>query len=321
MTTKMIQITVFALLLVVSGAASADEGPRRNSVVTEGADAKDKTANMAPVIKTVQLANEVDLQYVEHGDSTGVAVILLHGVTDSWHSYELVLPHLPKSIRAFALSQRGHGDSERPLTGYHPHDFAADVAAFMEALNIERAVIVGHSMGSYVAQCFAMNYPERTSGLVLVGSFKTLKGDQGIQEFWETGIAPLQDPIAPEFAREFQKSTLALPVPPEFLDTVVQESLKVPARVWHAAFKGLMESDLSGDLDKIKAPTLIVWGDKDAYFLRDQQDALAAGISGSKLVIYSGVGHGVHWEAPKRFADDLLSFIESFAKPEYGALR
>lgn len=271
--------------------------------------------------KSIQLPNRLKLEYVEQGDPSGVPVLLLHGYTDSWHSYELVLPYLPKSIRAFALSQRGHGDSERPATGYHPRDFAADVVAFMDALELKRAVIVGHSMGSYVAQCFAMNYPERTLGLVLVGSFTTLQGDKGIQEFWDTAVSKLEDPIDPNFALEFQKSTLALPVPQAFLDTVVKESLKAPARVWQAAFKGLMESDLSGELGKITAPTLIVWGDKDAYFLRDQQDALAAGISGAKLVIYSGVGHGVHWEVPGRFATDLQSFTENLVKPEYGALR
>jgi alpha-beta hydrolase superfamily lysophospholipase len=58
--------------------------------------------------------------------AAGVPVILLHGITDSWRSFEPVLPHLPASIRAFALSQRGHGDSERPAAGYHPRDFAAD---------------------------------------------------------------------------------------------------------------------------------------------------------------------------------------------------
>lgn len=321
MTTKMIQIVAVALLFLVSSAALAYDGPRSNSAGTGVAVSADGTANMTPVIRTIALATEVELEYVEQGNPSGVPVIFLHGITDSWHSYELVLPLLPKSIHAFALSQRGHGDSQRPVAGYHPQGFAADIAAFMDALKIKRAVIVGHSMGSYIAQCFAMNHPERMLGLVLVGSFKTLKGDRGIQEFWDTAVSQLVDPIDPNFALEFQKSTLALPVPPTFLDTVVHESLKVPARVWQAAFKGLMESDLSGDLDKIKAPTLIVWGDKDAYFLRDQQDALAAGISSSKLVIYPGVGHGVHWEAPKRFADDLLSFIESRTKPEYGALR
>ncbi len=268
----------------------------------------------APVVKSIQLPNRLKLEYVEHGDRAGIPVILLHGYTDSWHSYELVLPHLPKSMRAFAISQRGHGDSERPAAGYHPRDFAADVAAFMDAFKLQRAVIVGHSMGSYIAQCFAMNYPERTLGVVLVGSFTTLQNDKGIQEFWSMGVSKLEDPVDPNFALEFQKSTLALPVPQRYLDTVVQESLKLPAHIWKAVFKGLMDADLSNELGKIKSPSLIIWGDKDAYFLRDQQDALAAGIANSKLVIYSGVGHSVHWEAPKRFADDLVTFVETLAR-------
>ncbi len=264
--------------------------------------------------KFIQLPNRPKLEYIEHGDHDGVPVILLHGITDSWRSYELVLPHLPKSLRAFAISQRGHGESERPQSGYHPRDFADDVAAFMDALDLQRAVIAGHSMGSYVAQCFAMNYPERISGLVLAGSFMTLRGDKGLQEFWDTGLSKLEDPVDPNFALEFQKSTLALPIPENYLDTVVKESLKLPARVWKAAFKDLMAADLSAELGKIKAPTLIIWGDKDAYFLREQQDALAAGIANAKLVIYSGAGHALHWEAPQRFANDLVEFVQTLER-------
>lgn len=62
-------------------------------------------------VKTIELPNRVKLQYVEQGDSSGVPVILLHGITDSWRSFEPVLPHLSASVRAFAVSQRGHGDS------------------------------------------------------------------------------------------------------------------------------------------------------------------------------------------------------------------
>ena len=92
-----------------------------------------KTANIKPVVKSVELPNRVKLQYVEQGDLASTPVLFLHGITDSWHSFEPVLPHLPASIRAFALSQRGHGDSDRPMSGYHPRDFAADVVAFMDA--------------------------------------------------------------------------------------------------------------------------------------------------------------------------------------------
>jgi non-heme chloroperoxidase len=65
----------------------------------------------APMIKSVELPNRIQLQYVEQGDPARIPLLLLHGVTDSRHSFELVLPHLPESIHAFALTQRGHGDA------------------------------------------------------------------------------------------------------------------------------------------------------------------------------------------------------------------
>ena len=69
---------------------------------------------MSFTTKAIALSTGVTLPYVEQGDPDGVPVILLHGVTDSWRSFEPVLPHLPPSIHAFALTQRGHGDADRP---------------------------------------------------------------------------------------------------------------------------------------------------------------------------------------------------------------
>jgi non-heme chloroperoxidase len=212
---------------------------------------------MTPVIHSVTLPNQVTLPYVEQGDPAGVPV-LLHGITDSWRSFEGVLPHLPTSLHTFALSQRGHGDAARPVTGYYPQDFAADLAAFIDALNLGPAVIVGHSMGSYIAQRFALDYPDHTLGLVLMGSCTTVRGNPVAVELWDSVVSTLTDPIDPGFVLEFQQSTLARPVPQTLLDTVVQESLKVPACVWRAAFAALLDTDFSGETGKIAAPTLIV---------------------------------------------------------------
>jgi non-heme chloroperoxidase len=263
---------------------------------------------MTPVIHSVTLPNQVTLPYVEQGDPAGVPVLLLHGITDSWRSFEGVLPHLPASLHAFALSQRGHGDAARPATGYYPQDFAADLAAFMDALKLGPAVIVGHSMGSYIAQRFALDYPDHTLGLVLMGSCTTVCGNPVAVELWDSVVSTLTDPIDPGFVLEFQQSTLARPVPQTLLDTVVQESLKVPACVWRAAFAALLDTDFSGETGKIAAPTLIVWGDQDAFFRRHEQEALAAAIPGAQLVVYPGAGHGFHWEEPARFAADLVAF-------------
>ena len=248
------------------------------------------------------------LEYVENGDRAGVPVILLHGVTDSWRSFERVLPHLPPSLRAFAVSQRGHGDSGRP-TGYRTRDFAADVAAFVDVLGLGSVVVAGHSMGSTNAMRFAIDYPERTRGLVLVAAFASYRNNPEASALWESAVSRLADPVDPAFVREFQESTLARPVPPALVDTAVRESLKVPARVWRAAFEGFFEDDFIGELDRIAAPTLIVWGERDSLCRRADQDALRAGIRGSRLLTYEQAGHALHWEEPARFAADLTAFV------------
>ena len=267
-------------------------------------------ATEKPVLKMIELPNRVKLQYVEQGDRAGTTVIFLHGITDSWHSFERVLPLLPESIHAFAISQRGHGNSDRPVEGYRPSDFAADIAEFMDALNLKRAVIAGHSMGSHIAQRFAIDYPEYTLGLVLMGTFFTFRNNAGMDELRDA-VSKLSDPIDPSFALEFQLSTLAGPVPQMFLETVVEESLKVPARVWRAALKGLIENEHSDQLNRIEAPTLIVWGEQDSFCPRSDQEALQTAITGSELMTYPYAGHGLHWDEPERFAADIAAFTES----------
>ena len=182
--------------------------------------------------KDIMLEGGLRLQYAEQGDPEGVPLVMLHGYSDSWRSYELLLEQLPESVHAYALTQRGHGDADRPATGYRPEDHAADVAAFLDAIELDAAVIVGHSGGSYSAQRFGLDYPERTLGLVLIGAFRTLGGDD-VRELLAV-IEELTDPVDAGFVREFQESTLSLPVPGDFFERIVAESRKLPARVWQA---------------------------------------------------------------------------------------
>jgi hypothetical protein len=112
---------------------------------------------------------------------------------------------------------------------------------------------------------------------VLVGSLTTWRGHPDFVELWDSVVSTLTDPIDLGFVREFQESTLAQPVPPAFLETVVRESLKLPARVWKAVLlEGLLEADFSEELSKIMAPTLIVWGDRDSL-TQGRQEALTGG--------------------------------------------
>jgi pimeloyl-ACP methyl ester carboxylesterase len=258
----------------------------------------------------VSLRTGVRLDYVEQGDPAGRPVIFLHGVTDSWRAFERVLPLLPASVRAFAISQRGHGDSDKPADGYAFADLAGDVVAFMDALGLRQATVVGHSMGAGVASRLAIDHPDRLSALVLMGAFASFQ-DPGLAEFVRTSIEPLRDPIDAAFAREWQVSTIARPMPSDHLDVVVAETLKVPARVWHQAFAGFLAAPaFPPALRGFRAPTLIAWGDQDAYTGRAGQDQLLAALPQARLRVYQGGGHAFHWEDPPRFASDLLAFLE-----------
>lgn len=211
------------------------------------------------MVQSIALPTGITLQYAERGNSSGVPVIFLHGVTDSWRSFEPILERLPSTIHAFSVSQRGHGGCSKPESGYQYRDMADDLRAFMDGLDLPAAVIVGHSMGSLVAQRFAADHPDRVAGLVLLGAFRTMHRHAELQEFWDTAVSKLTDPIDPGFARAFQVSTIARAIAPELLETYVRESLQVPAHIWGAAFKGFLETpDFSSELRGFNRPALLV---------------------------------------------------------------
>ncbi len=263
--------------------------------------------------KFVSLSTGIRMEYVEQGKAAadGVPVIFLHGVTDSWRSFERVLPLLPRRFHVFALSQRGHGDSSRSTSGYRFADMSADLLAVMDAMGLDTAVIVGHSMGASVAQRFVIDHPARVDRLVLMGAFSTFD-DPGFAEFVASTIAPLSDPIAASFAREWQLSTLARAMPADHLDAVVSETLKVPARVWREAFDGFLNTpDFTSELTNVSVPVLLMWGDRDSYALRAAQDRLLEVLPHAQFIAYDGFGHAFHWENPEQFTKDLVPFLTS----------
>src|SRR5918993_526031 len=87
-------------------------------------------------VSKIKLSTGVTLEVAESGDPDGKPVIFLHGFTDSRHSFDYVVPNLPTGIRAMVITQRGHGNSDKPQFGYTPDDFAADLQAFMAARNL-----------------------------------------------------------------------------------------------------------------------------------------------------------------------------------------
>ncbi len=259
---------------------------------------------------TTRLATDVTLHYAERGVRTGEAIIFLHAYVDSWFTFSRMLPLLSPEYHAFAPDKRGHGESDKPECCYMADDFAADVDAFMEEVGIEQATLVGSSSGGLIAQRVALSYPRRVSRLVLIGSPTTLVNNEGVMEFGEEMLA-LEDPIPPEFVREFWESTIHHPVPEEFLAGLVSETLKAPARVWRAYWEGVVLAvDDTSRLGEIDAPTLILWGERDAILPREEQERRAAAILDATLRVYPDTGHAVACERPEWVVRDLEAFMK-----------
>jgi non-heme chloroperoxidase len=254
---------------------------------------------------SVTLANGVRLHYKHKGPAKGRAVILLHGYSDSSGSFSRVMSLLPPDLRVIAPDLRGHGDSAHPVGGYRIHDLAADVIQLLYLLNVPSAIIVGHSMGSFVAQEVAHRAPGRVTGLVLIGSAPVADNDT-LKEL-RAAVDRLTDPVDGDFVREFQYSTVAQPVPAAFMAAAIANSCRMPAAIWKQVLAGLIEYRPAAPRSYVRA--LVIGGTRDAVFSVGEQVALSRQYPRGRLQLIDGVGHTPHWEQPEAFVEALLDFV------------
>jgi len=249
-------------------------------------------------------------ELVEQGRRGGRPVLLLHGITDTWRSFEPVLPSLPEDWHVVSLSQRGHGGSDEAAS-YRTREFAADAAAVMQALGIAPAIVVGHSMGAANALRVAIDFPEQVRGIVAAGAFASFADKPELASFVEQQVFCLDDTVPHALADAFQRDTIAGPVAPGLVETMVAECLRTPAATWKGAFAGLLEDDFGAELGRIGVPVLLAWGDADSFVPEADQRRLQRALPQATRSVFRGVGHALHWERPERFAAELRSFVAS----------
>jgi pimeloyl-ACP methyl ester carboxylesterase len=259
--------------------------------------------------QSIPVSSAVQLDFREKGNGNSTTILFLHGFSDSWFSYSMLLDKLPRKYHCIALSLRGHGDSPKPASGYSPDLMAEDVIHFLDKRGIDKVIVVGHSMGTTVAINLALRFPERTKALVLIGAFASFN-DKLFMPSFVASIDQLKDPVDINFIKEFQESTIMKPVPPAFLENVIKESRKLTALVWKETIQGLKNSDFENQLSAYQKPVLLLWGEADQFVLEDDQNRLLKAFPNVRLLRYESIGHAVHWEAPDRVAGDITGFLE-----------
>ncbi|KAB1978925.1 alpha/beta fold hydrolase [Streptomyces triticiradicis] len=272
-------------------------------------------------LKSAQVREGLALPYADAGYPGGTPVVFVHGLADSWWSFEPLLRRLPASLHGYAPTQRGHGDAGRPPEGYTPDDFAADLVAFLDVVGISRAVLVGASSGGVPARIVAGSHPDRIAGLVLLGVPGTLADKPAVTRVVKA-VETLSDPVPRAFVEDFLAGTVARPIARGFVETMIEENLKLPAYVWKDTVRGLLDTDLRATLAGILVPALVVWGEQDEFLPREDQRTILDAVHGADFLAYPGTGHCVHWEQPERVVADLTAFVTRIEHPgtRYGAV-
>jgi non-heme chloroperoxidase len=277
----------------------------------------------AALVHTLRLPSGLLLEFAEQGGLGCPTVLMLHGVTDSWRSFEPVLPFVDPAWHVIALSLRGHGASSKPADGYTPAHMAGDVAQFIAAMELPPVVVVGHSMGATVALRLAVDHPGCVRAVAGLGTFASFRDKSDLVDWVRSTIDPLADPVPRELADEFQRSTLAQSVTDEgefyvseaLIGSMTDQSLKAPARVWRRGFAGLLDDDVADGLHRVRVPVLLLHGGRDAFVPAADLTRLTAALPQAQAHTWAGAGHAMHWEQPARFAALLGDFVGALDRP------
>lgn len=264
--------------------------------------------------QSLRLPGGVRLSYVELGDPKGPPALLLHGWTDSSRAWTIVAPYLLRH-RLLILDQRGHGGSDAPACCYSPSNFAHDAKLFLDAKGIDRAAVVGHSLGSMVAQVFAVQHPERVTRLVLIGSTALAPAKRG--DWLWSNVAALSSPIDPAspFMRAWSPAVSPTPVDRVYLAYADPETAAVPLHVWHGVMRELVDVPVGRLAPDIAAPTLILSGGRDELFPAEHHRALAAAIPHAQARIFPELGHNLILERPSEVGPALAAFLGGADRP------
>ena len=260
-----------------------------------------------PRFATARLATGLRVHYAEQGDPGGEPVLFLPAYADSWFSYSQVLALLPARYHAFAMDQRGHGDSERPACCYGVEDFAADAVALPGRRRHPARHLVGHSGSCFAARRVAVTPPRagRPAGAErLPGWVAAQAGGGGTAGGGAVLGRPGAGGLRPRVPGRRRPRPPARDVPGGAGGRERQAAGPGVAR--RCRWPGRLHD--TAELGRITAPTLLVWGDHDGLLPPQEQQRLAAAIPGARSQLYPETGHSPHWERPERFTADLDAF-------------
>jgi pimeloyl-ACP methyl ester carboxylesterase len=260
--------------------------------------------------------------YIARGE--GNPLLLIHGYGAGMWVWEKQIEILSQTHKVYALDLIGHGFSDRPKITYTPETYIYFLKDFMDGVGIERATLIGNSMGGGIAWAMAVCFPECVDRLILISSMPPDVLDQVRNDSFRTLAAIKGIPLLPYLViasrdknsvkRILQEcvSDIKL-ITPEVLNRQYQLSM-IRGSTWvlYSTFKNAEGAlKFKDHLSHIHHPTLLLWGDRDLIFPTSVGESLHRMISNSKIQLIKRSGHISMWETPDEVNQAILFFLES----------
>jgi 3-oxoadipate enol-lactonase len=242
----------------------------------------------------------------------GAPVLLVHGLGYTRGGWGPLRARLALRYRVISFDNRGIGESDVPPGPYTVEELAADAEQVLDEAGVERAHVVGASLGGFVAQALAGDRPARVDRLVLAC---TSPGGAGAYPFPEQTVklfaeaATLEPLVA---LRLFIENALSPSAPEALVDEIYEHRLRHPPHPegWQSQAGAALTWDAGSRLARITSPTLVVAGTADVVVDPRNSRLLAERIPGARLELIEGAGHNVFWERPQEFAHLVEEFLE-----------
>jgi len=267
-----------------------------------------------PETNVTKIINKLSVSYSDEGPVEAPVVIFIHGFPLNKSMWDLQLEELKAEFRVIAYDIRGHGDSDAGYEDFSIDLFANDLISFMDSLSISKAVVVGLSMGGYIALNAIGNYPERFDALILSDT-QCIADTPEVRENRLVAIENIKKNGLEDYARESIKKLFA---PASLLSketeiASVREMIVNTSKVsvYNSLHALAIRKDTSGILSEIKIPVLILVGKEDIITPPEMAESMHKKIKDSQLSIIENAGHLSNMENPFEFNYQIRKFIAS----------
>lgn len=257
--------------------------------------------------------NDISLYYEIHG--SGYPLLLISGINADSASWTGVRGRLAERFRVITFDNRSSGRSGSPGKRYSIREMAGDAIGLLDHLGIEKCHVMGHSMGGYIAQEMAINYPERIAKLILeatapVSSVRNnMLFDDFLRRFEKDhdSAALMRSWACWSFSpAAFKRKNFV----PSFIKKASAYPYLQSAKGFRSQADAVMAFDASARIKNIKARTLVIIGNDDILIYPSESMELVKGIKGSVFARIKDAGHCVHFEYPQLFASKVIRFLQ-----------